>query len=123
MRQGFGNEQLRHLTAVLLQRRIWALNVGENFQVTLAAWQEFAVRPALGLPYTLNERRRDLPGYAGRLAGVCGAPGAGPSPAPAARPRSPPRVAGTLDGSASAGLTGGASAAAAHLEGSGVELG
>jgi len=52
--QGFGNEQLRHLTAVLLQRRIWALNVGENFQVTLAAWQEFAVRPALGSPYTLT---------------------------------------------------------------------
>ena len=42
--QGFGDAQLRRLTAVLLQRRIWSLNVGENFQVSLGAWQEFAVR-------------------------------------------------------------------------------
>ena len=43
--QGFGDEQLRRLTAVLQLGRIWALNVGENFHVTQDAWQEFAVRP------------------------------------------------------------------------------
>ena len=45
--QGFGDAQLYRLTAVLLRRRIWSLNVGENFQVSLGAWQQFAVRHRL----------------------------------------------------------------------------
>ncbi|KAK9821293.1 hypothetical protein WJX81_001784 [Elliptochloris bilobata] len=40
--RGFGDAQLRRLTAVLRQRRIWALNVGENFRVSPGAWREFA---------------------------------------------------------------------------------
>ena len=36
------DEQLELLTKVLKQRRIWALNVGENFHVSLEAWQKFA---------------------------------------------------------------------------------
>jgi hypothetical protein len=33
--------QLEHLTAVLRNKRIWALNVGENFQISLSAWSRF----------------------------------------------------------------------------------
>ncbi len=33
--------QLEHLTAVLRNKRIWALNVGENFQISLPAWRAF----------------------------------------------------------------------------------
>ncbi len=40
--------QLEHLEAVLRLRRIWALNVGENFQITLPAWGRFTA----ALPHT-----------------------------------------------------------------------
>ena len=33
--------QLEHLARVLRNKRVWALNVGENFQITLPAWQQF----------------------------------------------------------------------------------
>lgn len=39
--QGFGDHQLAKLTSLLKQRRIWALNVGENFAVSLSAWADF----------------------------------------------------------------------------------
>lgn len=35
------NRQLELLTEVLKSGRIWALNIGENFLVTLDAWQQF----------------------------------------------------------------------------------
>lgn len=47
--QGFGDRQLAKLTSLLKQGRIWALNVGENFSVSLAAWEEFTA----ALPETL----------------------------------------------------------------------
>ena len=43
--RALGTRSCTGLTAVLLRRRIWSLNVGENFQVSLGAWQQFAVRP------------------------------------------------------------------------------
>ena len=39
---GFFDEQLERLTDVLKLKRIWCLNVGENFRTTLNAWKEFA---------------------------------------------------------------------------------
>lgn len=39
--QGMLDSQLEHLTEVLRNRRIWALNVGENFQISLDAWRKF----------------------------------------------------------------------------------
>lgn len=33
--------QLEHLARVLTNKRIWALNVGENFQVSIDAWERF----------------------------------------------------------------------------------
>ncbi len=33
--------QLHHLGKVLTNKRIWALNVGENFQTTSQAWDDF----------------------------------------------------------------------------------
>ena len=39
--QGMLDPQLEHLARVLRNGRIWALNVGENFQITLPAWQRF----------------------------------------------------------------------------------
>ena len=40
--QGFQDEQMMALTELVLKnRRIWALNVGENYHTTLAAWQHF----------------------------------------------------------------------------------
>jgi hypothetical protein len=33
--------QLLHLSEVLANKRIWALNVGENFQTTSQAWESF----------------------------------------------------------------------------------
>ena len=38
------DKQLGKLTEVLKLGRIWAVNVGENFNVTLPAWQRFAER-------------------------------------------------------------------------------
>ena len=36
------DDQLRRLTnEVLKHRQIWALNIGENFNISLEAWQEF----------------------------------------------------------------------------------
>ena len=44
--------QLEHLEAVLRLRRIWALNVGENFQISLPAWARFtAVLPRTAVAY------------------------------------------------------------------------
>ena len=37
--QGMLDKQLGKLTEVLKLGRIWAVNVGENFNVTLPAWQ------------------------------------------------------------------------------------
>ncbi|CAL8463490.1 g3024 [Coccomyxa elongata] len=45
---GMLDPQLEHLEAVLRLRRIWALNVGENFQITLPAWARFTA----ALPHT-----------------------------------------------------------------------
>ena len=39
---GFFDEQLAKLTEVLKLKRIWCLNVGENFRTTLPAWRQFA---------------------------------------------------------------------------------
>ena len=40
--QGMQDDQLRRLTdEVLKKRRIWALNIGENFNISLEAWQRF----------------------------------------------------------------------------------
>ena len=40
--QGFGDDQLLRLLDVLKLGRIWAVNVGENFQTSLPTWREFA---------------------------------------------------------------------------------
>jgi hypothetical protein len=40
--QGFGDKQLEALTDVLRQQRIWAVNIGENNSVSIAAWHKFA---------------------------------------------------------------------------------
>jgi hypothetical protein len=42
------DKQLEKLTEVLKLERIWAVNVGENFEITQNAWQDFA----RGLPAT-----------------------------------------------------------------------
>ena len=39
--QGMHDRQLLHLIRVLERKRIWALNVGENFEISLDAWAEF----------------------------------------------------------------------------------
>lgn len=36
--------QLEHLTRALCNKHIWALNVGENFQISLDAWSKFTER-------------------------------------------------------------------------------
>ena len=36
-----GDAQLEHLAQVLANKRVWALNVGENFQISIAAWARF----------------------------------------------------------------------------------
>ncbi len=41
--QGMLDAQLRHLGEVLANKRIWALNVGENFQITNQAWERFTL--------------------------------------------------------------------------------
>lgn len=41
--QGMLDAQLRHLGEVLGNKRIWALNVGENFQITNQAWERFTL--------------------------------------------------------------------------------
>lgn len=40
--QGFGDKQLESLTDVLRQKRIWAVNIGENLGVSIEAWHQFA---------------------------------------------------------------------------------
>ena len=35
------DERLAHLVQVLKQKQIWALNIGENFQITHYAWGLF----------------------------------------------------------------------------------
>ena len=35
------DEQLLRLTEVLKKGRIWALNAGENFEISLQAWETF----------------------------------------------------------------------------------
>lgn len=39
--QGMRDRQLAMLTDVLAKGRIWALNVGENANITLGAWERF----------------------------------------------------------------------------------
>mmetsp|Transcript_18336 Transcript_18336/g.51364 ORF Transcript_18336/g.51364 Transcript_18336/m.51364 type:complete len:560 (-) Transcript_18336:2509-4188(-) len=39
--KGMHDSQLKHLTCILEQKRIWALNVGENFEISIGAWAEF----------------------------------------------------------------------------------
>jgi len=41
--RGFLDEQLEKLTEVLKLKRIWGLNVGENFNVSMPAWEKFTV--------------------------------------------------------------------------------
>jgi hypothetical protein len=40
--QGMLDPQLARLAEVLKLQRIWAVNVGENFEITQNAWQDFA---------------------------------------------------------------------------------
>jgi hypothetical protein len=40
--EGMHDAQLEHLSRVLKQGRIWALNVGENFKLSAEAWIKFA---------------------------------------------------------------------------------
>lgn len=42
--QGMLDAQLEHLVEVLKKKRIWGLNVGENFQITLPAWGRFTAQ-------------------------------------------------------------------------------
>ena len=42
--QGMHDEQLKHLTRILERKHIWALNVGENFEINLATWVEFTAK-------------------------------------------------------------------------------
>ena len=39
--QGLLDRQLALLTEVLKKGRIWALNIGENFNISLGAWETF----------------------------------------------------------------------------------
>ena len=39
--KGMLDEQLHLLTAVLKKGRIWALNIGENMNISRAAWERF----------------------------------------------------------------------------------
>ena len=40
--QGMLDDQLSRLTEeVLKKKKIWALNIGENFNISLEAWQKF----------------------------------------------------------------------------------
>jgi len=39
--QGMFDEQLLRLTEVLKKGRIWALNAGENFEISMQAWEKF----------------------------------------------------------------------------------
>lgn len=39
--QGMFDDQLLRLMEVLKKGRIWALNAGENFEVSLQAWEKF----------------------------------------------------------------------------------
>jgi len=49
---GFGDSQLEKLTAVLQRGHIWAVNVGENFHVSLPAWRAFAAAlPSTNVQY------------------------------------------------------------------------
>lgn len=41
MLQGMFDPQLEHLTHVLHLKRIWAVNVGENFRISGRAWTAF----------------------------------------------------------------------------------
>ena len=41
MLQGMLDAQLVHLAQVLTNKRIWALNVGENFQISINGWARF----------------------------------------------------------------------------------
>eukprot|EP00884_Botryococcus_braunii_P006272 jgi/Botrbrau1/15646/Bobra.4_1s0030.1 len=41
--QGMQDPQLDRLTEVLKLKRIWAVNVGENFHISLAAWERFCM--------------------------------------------------------------------------------
>ena len=40
--QGMFDEQLVRLTEVLKKGRIWALNAGENFEISMDAWKTFS---------------------------------------------------------------------------------
>eukprot|EP00873_Tetraselmis_striata_P025542 jgi/Tetstr1/445806/TSEL_003519.t1 len=42
--KGMFDAQLEHLTRALCNKHIWALNVGENFQISLDAWSKFTER-------------------------------------------------------------------------------
>ena len=49
-----GDLQLEHLAQVLTNKRVWALNVGENFQISIAAWARFTqalAQTAVGYMY------------------------------------------------------------------------
>ncbi|KAK9815520.1 hypothetical protein WJX72_005004 [[Myrmecia] bisecta] len=49
---GMHDEQLERLTEVLKLKRIWAVNVGENFQISLTAWERFCqVLPQTAVGY------------------------------------------------------------------------
>ena len=39
--QGMYDRQLEMLTEVLKKKHIWALNIGENFNITMDGWQTF----------------------------------------------------------------------------------
>lgn len=39
--KGFGDKQLKSLVALLQRRCVWCLNLGENYEVSTAAWVDF----------------------------------------------------------------------------------
>ena len=47
--QGMFDEQLEHLMVVLKKNRIWAVNIGENFQVRMLSRAAVRVRHPSGL--------------------------------------------------------------------------
>lgn len=68
--QGFGDAQLDQLIQVLQLGRIWAANIGENFNVTAGGWQDFADRlhsTCLAYTYVSEAHLKVRPGLKVRM--------------------------------------------------------
>jgi hypothetical protein len=56
--------QLEHLQKVLRNKQIWALNVGENFEISLDAWSKFTAElPSTAVAYLYVRLPPPLPSY------------------------------------------------------------